>query len=90
MSRRHGVRTLRLCALGLGGFVLLSLLDFSLAFAALFFCAATGSSAFLKKRLRRNFFTANTLEEIGKAPPRASSQESASGEAGEFSFPRPA
>ena len=39
----------------LGVFLLLFAVNSSLAFAILFFCAVTGSSVFLKRRLRRFF-----------------------------------
>ena len=47
----------------LGVFLLLFAVNSSLAFAIFFFCAVTGSSVFLKRRLRRFFQHPNTLQE---------------------------
>jgi hypothetical protein len=61
MLRRNGMRIPHFGLPILGVFLLMFTLNSRLAFAILFFCAVTGSSVFLKRRLRRFFQHPNTL-----------------------------
>ena len=63
MFRWNDMRILNFGLPILGLFFLLFSVDSELAFAVLFFCAVTGSSVFLKRRLRRFFQHPNTLQE---------------------------
>ena len=63
MLRRNDTRTPHPGLPILGVFFLIFALNFRLAFAVFFFCAVTGSSVFLKRRLRRFFQRPNTLQE---------------------------